>query len=113
LPLLRNDLFRDCELRAVISLPRVFKNNNARMAVLYLARNPEWNWCQRILLATIDMRWTDEDGDDHATDLFAALEALVDRYKSHLEPANSALPPGRGMLEVQPPATAGAEDAAQ
>ncbi|HEV3257753.1 MAG TPA: N-6 DNA methylase, partial [Gemmataceae bacterium] len=36
LPRLRYELLRECEIRAIISLPRVFRNNNARMAVLYL-----------------------------------------------------------------------------
>ncbi|HVC97317.1 MAG TPA: N-6 DNA methylase [Pirellulales bacterium] len=101
---LRHQLLRDCELRAVISLPRVFKNNNAKMAVVYLARNPKWNRRRRVLMASVEMHWSDEDGDEHETDLVAALETLVDRYHSTVEPANSHLPPGEGMVDA-PPAT--------
>jgi hypothetical protein len=99
LPELRNALLRDCELRAVISLPRVFKNNNARMAVVYLVRNQRWNRKQRILMATVAMDWQDDDGDKHDTDLAAELETLVDRYQSEIAPYNARLPPGNGMLD--------------
>ena len=40
MPALRLELARECELRLVITLPRVFKDNNARMAVVYLVRTP-------------------------------------------------------------------------
>jgi hypothetical protein len=99
MPELRLELMRDCELRAVISLPRVFKNNNARMAVVYMVRNPKWNPRRRVLMANVAADWSDEDGEVRQTDLFAALETLVDRYHSTVEPANSQLPPGDGMAE--------------
>src|SRR5439155_7608139 len=38
LPALRLALARECELRLVITLPRVFRYNNARMAIVYLVR---------------------------------------------------------------------------
>ena len=40
MPALRLELARDCELRLVITLPRAFKDNNARMAIVYLVRRP-------------------------------------------------------------------------
>jgi type I restriction enzyme M protein len=97
MPQLRLELLQDCELRAVIALPRVFKNNNARMAVLYLVRNPRWNLSRQVLLASVLPEWTDEDGETHQTDLFAELETIVDRYWAELEPRNAQLPPGQGM----------------
>ena len=82
MPELRHELLRECELRAVISLPRVFNNNNARMAVVYLARNPRWNREQRVLMASVASTWQDEDRDVYDTGIAAALESLVDRYQS-------------------------------
>jgi hypothetical protein len=97
MPQLRRELLRDCELRAVISLPRVFKNNNARMAVVYLVRNPQWNPARKVVLASVAPKWTDENGTEHDTDLFAELETIVDRYRSAIEPANQLLQPGDGL----------------
>jgi hypothetical protein len=51
---------RDCELLSVISLPRVFKNNHARMAIMFLVRNRNWNRTRKVLLASIAPTWTDE-----------------------------------------------------
>jgi type I restriction-modification system DNA methylase subunit len=98
MPRLRREILRDCELRAVISLPRVFKNNNARMAILYLVRNPNWNKHRKVLLATVLPEWTDEEtGEIRPTDLFGELESIVDRYESEVEPENSRLPEGNGL----------------
>lgn len=63
MPELRRELWGDCELRAVISLPRVFKNNNAQMAVVFLARNPRWHRDQRVFMARVASTWKDEDGE--------------------------------------------------
>jgi len=40
MPVLRLEVARECDLRLVITLPRVFKDNNARMAIVYLTRTP-------------------------------------------------------------------------
>jgi hypothetical protein len=96
---LRHDLLRECEVRAVISLPRVFKNNNAKMAILFLVRNPHWNRARQVLLANLLEKWTDEDGEEHTTDLFAELEAIVDRYQAEVDAPNRSLPPGKGLAD--------------
>ena len=97
MPKLRMEVMRDCELRAVIALPRVFKNNNARMAVIYLVRNPAWNAKRKVLLASVQPDWTDDEGNEHTTDLFGELETIVERYLAEIEPANRNLPPGEGL----------------
>jgi len=88
LPDLRQDILRDCQLRAVISLPRVFKNNNAQMAIVYLARGAPRRTRQRVLIASIEPTWTDDKGLQQPTDFFAELETIVDRYAA-VRPANS------------------------
>lgn len=110
MPEFRRELLRDCELRAVISLPRVFKNNNARMAVVYLIRNSRWNRDQRVLMASVAGSWKDEDGDEHDTDIAAALESLVDRYQTDVAPHNVRLPPGNGMLDFPMSVEEGRDD---
>ena len=97
MPQLRLEVLRECELRALISLPRVFRNNNARMAVLYMIRNPQWNRRRKVLLASLLPEWQDEQGEKRTTDLFAELETTVDRYREEVEGANALLPPGEGL----------------
>jgi hypothetical protein len=80
LPQLRHDVLGESQLRAVISLPRVFKNNHAQMAILYLARGVRGRTRHKALLAGIQPTWVDEQGQEQPTDLFAELEAIVDRY---------------------------------
>ncbi|MBM4044679.1 MAG: hypothetical protein FJ279_06155 [Planctomycetes bacterium] len=78
-PALRNALVEDCQLRAVISLPRVFRNNNARMAIVYLVRGARPRAGRKVLLAEIREHWTDADGREQTTDVFGELEGIVDR----------------------------------
>lgn len=79
MPALREGLAADCQLRAVISLPRVFKNNNARMAVVYLARGHPAGHAEKVVLAEIREKWRNAQGVEKATDLFGELEAVVDQ----------------------------------
>ena len=109
MPRLRRELMRDCELRAVISLPRVFKNNNARMAIIYLVRNPCWNSARKVLMASVGASWKDDNGVEHTTDLFGELESIIDRYKAEVEVTNRNLPPGEGLAGF-PRATLAAEE---
>lgn len=77
MPALREALLADCELRAVISLPRVFKNNHARMAIVYLVRRARKRVAGRVLLSEIVERWTDANGEEQTTDIFGELEKIV------------------------------------
>ena len=79
IPLLREELAADCQLRAVISLPRVFKNNNARMAVVYMVRGHPAGRAEKAVLAEIREKWRDAQGVEKATDLFGELEAIIDQ----------------------------------
>jgi len=77
MPALREALLGDCELRVVISLPRVFKNNNARMAIVYLVRCVRKRAARKVLLAEILERWTNASGQEQTTDIFGELEQIV------------------------------------
>ena len=77
---LRESLLKECELRAVISLPRVFKSNNARMAVVYLVRGVPTRARRKVLMAEVREHWTDAQGQQQATDVFGELEEVVSRF---------------------------------
>ena len=82
MPALREALLADCELRAVISLPRVFKNNHARMAIVYLVRRARKRAAGRALLSEIVEHWTDANGEEQTTDIFGELKKIVSGYLS-------------------------------
>jgi hypothetical protein len=108
---LRNEVLAQCELRAVISLPRVFKNNKAKMSVLYMVRTGVWDreretvapWApdRRALLASIPETVVEPDPESEAegatrevpSNVYAELEQLVDHYR---EAAPSNPPSGQG-----------------
>jgi hypothetical protein len=77
MPALREEVARECELRLVITLPRVFKENNARMAVVYMVRTPTPEVRREVLLAEIRETWRDAEGVEHTTDLFGELERII------------------------------------
>ena len=77
---LRLALARDCELRLIITLPRAFKGNNARMAIVYLARSARPAPDRKIILADVREKWRDAEGAKRTTDLFGELETIVSNH---------------------------------
>jgi hypothetical protein len=77
LPALRLALAQECELRLVITLPRVFKDNNARMAIVYLVRTPRPKLTRKVVLTDVHEKWRDADGLERTTDLYGELERIV------------------------------------
>ncbi len=77
MPALRLELARSCDLQFVITLPRVFKDNNARMAIVYLVRTARPAPNRRVVLAEVRERWQEPGKDEQSADLFGALEAIV------------------------------------
>ena len=79
MPALRLELARECDLRLVITLPRVFKDNHARMAIVYLgalrAPPPIARWCWRRC-----EKWQEPGKDEQPTDLFGELETIVSNH---------------------------------
>jgi len=131
---LRNEVMAQCELRAVISLPRVFKNNKAKMSLLYMIRTGEWDrargtvapWSpdRRVLLASIPEKMEEPDPESEVegathevpSNVYAELEQLVDRYReaeaenppSGQGPGLAAFPDLHAALSTAP--TANEED---
>jgi len=77
MPALRQAVARECELRLVITLPRVFKDNNARMAIVYMVRTAHPDPRRKVLLAEVREEWRDADNVERTTDLFGELEGIV------------------------------------
>ena len=80
---LRMALACEGELRLVVTLPRAFKDNNARMAIVYLVRRPRPAPNRKTVLAEVREKWWDADGAEKTTDLFGELETIVGH---HLRP---------------------------
>jgi hypothetical protein len=80
LPELRRAILAECELGAVISLPQVFKNNHAQMAIVYLVRNTRRTDRPKTFMANVHPTWVDDAGQEQPTNLFAELETVVDQY---------------------------------
>jgi hypothetical protein len=77
MPALRLAIARECDLRLVITLPRVFKDNNARMAIVYLTRTSRPATNRKVALAEVREKWQEPGKDEQATDLFGELETVV------------------------------------
>jgi tRNA1(Val) A37 N6-methylase TrmN6 len=80
MPALRLALARECDLRLVITLPHVFKDNNARMAIIYLMRTSRPVPNRKVALAEVREKWQEPGKDEQPTDLFGALETIVSNY---------------------------------
>ena len=77
MPALRLELARAAELRLIIALPRVFKGNNARMAIVYLVRKPHPASSRKVALLEVRETSRDSSGAEQTTDLFGELETIV------------------------------------
>src|SRR6266446_4682557 len=80
MPALRLALARECDLRLVITLPRVFKNNNARMAIVYLMRTSRPAPNGKVVLAEVREKWQAPGQEAQQTDLFGELETIVSNH---------------------------------
>jgi hypothetical protein len=80
MPALRLTIARECDLRLVITLPRVFKDNNARMAIVYLRRTPRPAPNRKVALAEVREKWQEPGKDEQPTDLFGELETIVSNH---------------------------------
>lgn len=80
MPALRLELARDCELRLVITLPRAFKDNNARMAIVYLVRHFVPLPPRKTVLVEVREKWRDTENAERTTDLFGELETVVGNH---------------------------------
>ena len=80
IPALRLVLARECDLRLIITLPRVFKDSNARMGIVYLRRTSRPTHNRKVVLAEVREKWQDPGKDEQPTDLFGELETIVSNH---------------------------------
>lgn len=80
MPTLRLALARGCELRLIITLPRAFKDNNARMAIVYCVRSSRPTANRKTVLVEVREKWWDAEGTEQTTDLFGELETIVGHH---------------------------------
>ena len=80
MPALRHELARECDLRLVITLPRAFKGNNARMAIVYLVRSSRPVQNRKVILAEVREKCRRPGKDEQTTDLFGELETIVSHH---------------------------------
>ncbi len=55
----------------------MFKDNNARMAIVYLVRTPGPALNRKVALLEVREKWRDLDSVEQTTDLFGELETIV------------------------------------
>ena len=80
MPALRLALAHECDLRMIITLPRAFKDNNARMAIVYLMRTLRPAPNRKVVLAEVREKWQEPGKDGQPTDLFGELETIVNNH---------------------------------
>ena len=80
MPSLRAEVTQDCEVRLIVTLPRVFKNNNARMAIVYLVRSAQPESQGKVFLSEVRETWCDSEKAEKATDLWGELEGVVGNF---------------------------------
>jgi hypothetical protein len=80
MPSLRAEVAQGCEVRLIITLPRVFKDNNARMAIVYLVRSARPKSQAKVFLSEVRERWFDAEKTEQVTDLWGEIEGVVGNY---------------------------------
>jgi hypothetical protein len=83
---LRDEIMRHCQIKLIVSLPRLFKGNNASMAVIYMVRSREPDREQEVLLASIPLEYeyTDEETGEtiyERVNIEAELDRILKEFK--------------------------------
>ncbi|MCJ7496901.1 MAG: N-6 DNA methylase, partial [candidate division Zixibacteria bacterium] len=80
LQFLRDDVIKNCQVNAIISLPRIFKNNNAQMSIIYLKKIKKKDKKRKILLASIPLKVPKEDGEE-IVNINSELSTILEEYR--------------------------------
>jgi type I restriction-modification system DNA methylase subunit len=81
LKFLREEVADCCELNAIVSLPRIFKNNNARMSILFMTQTKKKDSKKEVLLASIPLKVKPEDGKEESVNINAEFEYILGEFK--------------------------------
>jgi type I restriction-modification system DNA methylase subunit len=80
LQFIRDEAFKNCQVNAIISLPRIFKNNNAQMSIIFLEKIKKKDKKRKTLLASIPLKVTKEEGEE-LVNINSELATILKEYK--------------------------------
>ncbi len=81
LKFLRDEVGKRCQLEAIVSLPRIFKNNNAQMSILYMTTGKKIKPEKNVLLATIPLKGISEDGKEETVNITAEFDYILEEFR--------------------------------
>jgi len=77
---IRDEVLKNCQVNTVVSLPRIFKNNNAQMSIIYLKKTKKRDKKRKTLLASIPLKVPKEDGEE-SVNINSELANILTAYK--------------------------------
>jgi SAM-dependent methyltransferase len=80
LQFIRDEAIKNCQVNAIISLPRIFKNNNAQMSIIYLTKTKRKDKKKKTLLASIPLKVAKE-GEEELVNINSELANILATYK--------------------------------
>jgi type I restriction-modification system DNA methylase subunit len=80
LQFIRDEVIRNCQINAIVSLPRIFKNNNAQMSIIYLKKTKCKDKKQKTLLASIPLKVA-EEGEEELVNINSELANILTTYR--------------------------------
>jgi type I restriction-modification system DNA methylase subunit len=80
LQFIRDEAMKNCQVNAIISLPRIFKNNNAQMSIIYLKKTRKKDKKRNTLLASIPLK-VPKEGEEEAVNINSELANILTTYK--------------------------------
>jgi len=84
LQFIRDEVMKNCQVNAIVSLPRIFKNNNAQMSIIYLKKTKKKDKKRNTLLASIPLK-VPKEGQEEAVNINSELANILTTYKEFEE----------------------------
>jgi type I restriction-modification system DNA methylase subunit len=81
LQFLRTETMRSCRINAVISLPRIFKYNNASMTIIYMERTQKQKSKHITLLASLPLKVRTESDEEELVNINSELSNILAKYR--------------------------------
>ena len=81
LQFLREETMKSCRINAVISLPRIFKYNNASMTIIYMERTQKKKSKHKTLLASLPLKVRNELGEEELVNINSELSNILTIYR--------------------------------
>lgn len=78
---LRTETMKGCRINAVISLPRIFKYNNASMTIIYMERTQKQKSKHKTLLASLPLKVQTESDEEELVNINSELSNILTIYR--------------------------------